>query len=343
MGESIQGTPRTSRIEYIDIARGLAILLVVIGHNLENSMLGFKVIYSFHVPAFFFLSGIVFRPEKYKSGIEIIKDKAKRLLHPYFLFGFITMMVYCTFRESSINALKCLLFANRYQMMEVPFNVPMWFIPCLFLVLIEFYWIQKYIPQKLSFVIFLGCSLLGYRTITQPILPWTLDSSLYYLLFFSLGHFSKKYIDLCKHKYCILLSFIVFLSQFILYTNVQIPYLLKYLIETVCAMSGTVLLVAFSQYILFSKIFAAILKRPLEYLGNNSLLILILHTPIRDWIVGILIWGISGQFYCGYGIRSINVILSLLICIPFIEAINKFFPSMLGKQQVEQRMDKEIK
>lgn len=245
------------------------------------------------------------------------------------------MMVYCTFRESSISALKCLLFANRYQMMEVPFNVPMWYIPCLFIVFLEFYCIHKYIPQKWSLLIFLIVSLLGYSTITQPILPWTLDSSLYYLLFFALGYFAKKYIDLCKHGYYILISLITFLSQFILYTNVQIPFLLKYFIETVCAISGTILLIALSQYILLSKIFNSILKRLLKYLGVNSLLILILHTPIRDWIVGILIWGISGQFYGGYGIRSINVILSLLICIPFIETINKFFPGMLGKQRTE--------
>lgn len=58
MGEGIQEIQRTSRNEYIDIARGLCILLVVIGHNLENNMLGFKVIYSFHVPAFFSCLGL---------------------------------------------------------------------------------------------------------------------------------------------------------------------------------------------------------------------------------------------------------------------------------------------
>lgn len=56
------------RLTYIDIARGIAILLVVIGHlnqfyrnNLDISnpkMLSF--IYTFHMPLFFIISGMLF-------------------------------------------------------------------------------------------------------------------------------------------------------------------------------------------------------------------------------------------------------------------------------------------
>ena len=47
------------RYEHIDIARGVAILLVVLGHScltVENSLNRF--ILSFHMPLFFFLSGV---------------------------------------------------------------------------------------------------------------------------------------------------------------------------------------------------------------------------------------------------------------------------------------------
>lgn len=52
-----------NRDEFLDIAKGIAIILVVIGHALQSGdfdeKMGFKVIYSFHMPLFVFLSGAV--------------------------------------------------------------------------------------------------------------------------------------------------------------------------------------------------------------------------------------------------------------------------------------------
>jgi len=52
------------RITYIDIAKGLGILVIVLAHN---DLAGYhptlhKFIYAFHIPLFFFLSGMFFRP-----------------------------------------------------------------------------------------------------------------------------------------------------------------------------------------------------------------------------------------------------------------------------------------
>ena len=48
------------RIEYIDIARGIAIILMVIGHVVS----GYKraIIFSFHMPLFIIISGFFFKP-----------------------------------------------------------------------------------------------------------------------------------------------------------------------------------------------------------------------------------------------------------------------------------------
>lgn len=54
-----------SRISYIDALRGFAIILVVIGHLVQNNYSDayhnsiFNVIYSIHMPLFFFISGCV--------------------------------------------------------------------------------------------------------------------------------------------------------------------------------------------------------------------------------------------------------------------------------------------
>ena len=46
------------RLEYIDTARGILIILVVIGHIWQAGFVH-NFIYSFHMPAFFFISGML--------------------------------------------------------------------------------------------------------------------------------------------------------------------------------------------------------------------------------------------------------------------------------------------
>lgn len=53
-----------NRIPYIDVFRGLLMLLVVLGHSIGNTdEIMNKIILSFHMPAFFMLSGMCFHPK----------------------------------------------------------------------------------------------------------------------------------------------------------------------------------------------------------------------------------------------------------------------------------------
>ena len=53
------------RVPYVDIAKGIGIILVVMGHNDFALIAPFahKLIYSFHMPMFFFMSGMFFKPD----------------------------------------------------------------------------------------------------------------------------------------------------------------------------------------------------------------------------------------------------------------------------------------
>ena len=69
-----------NRIPWVDIAKGLGMILVVIGHcNPPNEIK--NTIASFHMPLFFLLTGIVYST-KQSNGKKIIKD-IKRLIIPY--------------------------------------------------------------------------------------------------------------------------------------------------------------------------------------------------------------------------------------------------------------------
>ena len=75
---------KAKRLDWIDMCRGFIMILVVFGHTLTyNSNLRF-IIFTFHMPALFIISGYVFKPRPLKtSGPKY----AKRLLLPLYAAG----------------------------------------------------------------------------------------------------------------------------------------------------------------------------------------------------------------------------------------------------------------
>lgn len=71
------------RIDYFDIAKGIGILLMIIGHmDLKKYPLINHFIYSFHMPLFFVISGYFFKVKEDKICIKSIINK---LIKPYII------------------------------------------------------------------------------------------------------------------------------------------------------------------------------------------------------------------------------------------------------------------
>lgn len=71
-----------NRIAWIDIAKGIAILLVIIGHCPQIGSPLISIIFSFHMPLFFILSGYTFRAARSKD--ELLLHLKKNIKHLYF-------------------------------------------------------------------------------------------------------------------------------------------------------------------------------------------------------------------------------------------------------------------
>lgn len=71
-----------SRMHYIDVFRGLLMLMVVLGHSIGNTTDPVNMfILSFHMPAFFVLSGMCFKPKTNDYDIsQALKRKSRSLL-----------------------------------------------------------------------------------------------------------------------------------------------------------------------------------------------------------------------------------------------------------------------
>lgn len=83
----------TTRIHWIDIAKGIGIILVSFGHirNGDGQSVWLPAldtpinfIYLFHMPLFFFLGGLTFSSRR--SFPDFLKRKAQTLLIPYYVF-----------------------------------------------------------------------------------------------------------------------------------------------------------------------------------------------------------------------------------------------------------------
>lgn len=88
------------RYETIDVARGLAIILVVWGHYYTHDMpsaYGYinKIIYMFHIPLFMFVSGfLAVATRKANVGIgDFIAKKFRRLMIPYFSVSMVLLLI----------------------------------------------------------------------------------------------------------------------------------------------------------------------------------------------------------------------------------------------------------
>lgn len=73
-----------ARISYIDNAKGILILCIILGHIYTGGGGIHELIYVFHVPAFFIISGILFNYSKTleKPFVSVLKKKIKNILVP---------------------------------------------------------------------------------------------------------------------------------------------------------------------------------------------------------------------------------------------------------------------
>src|SRR5277367_4131522 len=98
MREPITGGARSN---LVDIVKGIAIILVTYGHTAQGvvhrgwwtgrgASFSRALIYSFHMPAFFFVAGLfVHRSLNRRGRLPFAVEKMKSILYPYLLFTII--------------------------------------------------------------------------------------------------------------------------------------------------------------------------------------------------------------------------------------------------------------
>ncbi len=291
------------RLEYIDVAKGIGIILVILGHLLTYGSPASCVIYSFHMPFFFFVSGVFDKPDSIKFSKYIYKN-FKRLLWPYFIFFFIGIFLPLIIPFWEFSSIGSLVNQFIYASPEGIYVGQIWFLACLFDVTILFFPLYKLVLARNNILLnFLSIICIAwFAGFLLPILrakfnlpvPFKIESAVMALVFYSAGFLLKKHIIINKQNGDIIILLvgipvIIFLPYKLnKFTNLGTMTYNNLFYYLFFSFVGTITLLILSRYIeqLKMNIFNC-----LKFIGKNSLFIFALHSIplyIYTWILSLI-------------------------------------------------------
>lgn len=330
----------TKRIEWIDIAKGIGIILVVIGHISQIKVLN-DIIYSFHMPLFFMISGFF-----HKDKNDFIKHKLHTIIIPYIFFSTLTF-IYWFFIESKFRDQQVSLkyFFNIFIACggekNYPYNAPMWFLPCLFMTEVFFNFVQKF-GKKYTNIIIVILGIVGYfyPKIFYFRMPFCLDVMMVAICFYYIGFMVRPIMNQINNislkksfKISVGATILIVLTAFLaVFENGANMNELKY--NNIFLFYFTALLGSISTMILSMNFRSKIIKN----IGKNSLIIMCIHEPVKRVAIVVcskLLKIDSETIRMTWEGIVIVTIVTFVTMIPIIYVVKKFFPKVLGRNKGE--------
>lgn len=283
----------SKRIEWIDMCRGLIMILVVIGHSIPVSTPLRFIIFTFHMPALFVISGIVFKP------IEIGKSigkYAKRLLVPLYAGG-ILLLIYRMFHVWSVSGgkedylywlkrtIKAVLFASGVSspkgFEEMPAFGMLWFLAAMFWAMILFNLVIRLTEKKnlrVSMYVCVAVAAIGYWITTRTWLPMNFDISMMAVVYLFMGYAIKKR-DLLGNKKeafgLLWISIALWVMNYALQGKIEMAqrnYKL-FVLSFLASMAGSYILIFLCARLYQNNV----VTRFLSFIGSHSLEFLVFH------------------------------------------------------------------
>lgn len=186
---ALTAVQRNNRIVYIDIAKAICIVLVVMGHYMPDVCPLWwtdthNVIYTFHMPLFMFASGFVYiATKKSISYKDFIYKKVRRLMIPYFVVSFLIVSLKLLSQGYAYvqNPVTAYSYLKVFYLPEAGYFL--WFIWAL-------WWMFVIIPffrTKTSRVVLLGIAIALHYVPFSITQTFCLDQFRTMLVFFMLG------------------------------------------------------------------------------------------------------------------------------------------------------------
>lgn len=293
------------RVQYLDIAKGIGILLVVLAHNDLSGYHPYlhRLIYAFHIPLFFFLSGIFFKPER--PFKDLFKRRFAGLIKPLIfailmIYGISVFFGKMSFATAGGRILKSLYMTGPYLNW-----VQLWFLPTLFLSNLYAYFFYKFTsPISKNWVrwiillitLWIGTlplphtwpleiEILGKSLILQGA-PANVDLIMLAGFFVILGREIYQNIpeDFFASKITLFASTILLFGMVTL-LDIPVDFNIRLYtslpLNTIEAIAGIIFILSLSHQI---ETYSEKLTRLFKYIGSLTLSILVFHVPIQEMI-----------------------------------------------------------
>lgn len=332
------------RLNWVDWAKTFGIFLVVFGHSFNPSSSEWSwelellnLIYSFHMPLFFFLSGYLFKVKETNFGVYLWKG-VKSLIIPYVFLNAVAMIFWLLVMalQHDFTRVSYYLYHFFIGTGHAPAG-PAWFLLSLFFLRAYAYWILK-LNKWLQILIVVFAAIMAY--VIKIDIWWGADTALMALPFFIAAYYLKqnKGISDCQNienysMQLLLLAMCIFITLFLnhiqgradMHSRLFGNYPLLYY---PCAFAGIFMLIS------FAKLFNKISLKSIQTISSGTIIIMgwhgvviyylfvffeILFPPFNAWnevLQGLLI----------------SILVILLLYYPII-LVQKYMPIMVGNRK----------
>lgn len=317
-----------NRIGYIDMAKGLAIILVIVGHSSFVPPLAKMILYIFHIPLFFFLSGFTLNVRKYETFSGYFLNKWKSLVVPFFLLNiFVFLFQLFVMYPDQVLSFNILQFIKQLLISDrLHIYFQLWFLNVLFLAHVFSYFILKrgwnlgqwmIIILSLFVLVYLGQKI--YEK--EYYLIWNIDLVPVAMIFILLGVWTKNNLHRLEKYFSVyflpvvgVLTVLIGRMNYRLSGNqiVDLYYqqIGNHFLFYIAAISGIWSVLIFFKTLPESSIMKSIGQKTLIYYGVHSPIVLVLV----EKLVKELSARYTGIFVNQYITTVFVVILTILGC-----------------------------
>jgi fucose 4-O-acetylase-like acetyltransferase len=327
------------RTDWVDIAKAIGIILVVYGHTargiynaginipVELYQLADSVVYSFHMPLFFFLSGLFFiNSLEKRGGRAFVFSKVDTIVYPYIIWSIIQGFIEAFLSNYTNGSVTYSEVLNLFSEPRAQF----WFLYALFVSFLLLALMFSFVSKRMAIPVFIA-SIILY--LNPEILPdffmfRFISSNLVFLM--SGVVFSIYFAKLELGKFYIVFSFLIIfiLLQFVFHIKLEFNYTDKGFSLLFLSTLSILFIISLSQYLSVYPL------TQFNMLGNLSMQIYILHILAGSGLRVILKPILDNNYYgiymvvgCLFGIYgpvfAVKIISSLKVPYVFSAPISK--------------------
>ncbi len=313
--------------EDLDFLKGVGICMVVLGHCITSALeannhilhIIKEIIYTFHMPIFFIVSGYIqgLRHYDIRRFKKFGFSQTRKYLLPYFVWSLTLYLFYYLLKTVNPGVIPERLTLNPIGVFRDIFlfkvltgNV-LWFVYILFIVTVVSYLVHSFMSNKYINLIFLLAVLIGGFLANNFISNQLFVPKRFLVvwIYYEIGVFIARYFSNKEFRANLLLNCVLVALYAIAFKFYTISYgFIGNSLKVLCALTAVFVLYSLSKYK------NNVVYRILNYLGKRTAAIYYMHNP---YIVLISVTAMTGYANLNF-VPAIVIAFSLGILVPLI-------------------------